>query len=88
MNSKDLADRIGELYNLMTVPLLICLGSASLLIGIWVGSKFLLSGGDEQKIKKAKDTLKHIIVGTIIIFVIAALLPMVIALLDSWTRQR
>ena len=88
MNSKDLAERIGELYNLMTVPLLICLSSAALLIGIWIGSKFLLSGGDEQKIKKAKETLKHVIIGTIVIFAVAALLPMIIAILDNWTRGR
>jgi hypothetical protein len=86
-DTKELSDRIGELYKLATVPLIAILTGGALLLGIWVGAMYILSGGDEQKIKKAKQTLKYIIIGVVIVFAVAGLLPIIIALLQDWTSK-
>jgi hypothetical protein len=46
-----------------------------------------LSDGDEQKLKKVKSQLKYVIIGFVVIFAIAALLPVFIGVLETWARE-
>lgn len=50
------------------------------------GLKYILASksGDEQKLKQAKEFAKGIFIGIIIIFLIAALVPVIVASFQSW----
>ena len=63
-------------------PLLGVLGAAAAVIAIAAGVKYILASqsGDEQKLKQAKN----FIIGIIVVFLIAALVPIIIASFQSW----
>ena len=84
---QDMADKIGELYKEMGLPMLGVIGGAALFFGIWFGVSLMLADGDDQKIKKAKSRIKYFVIGLIVIFVIAALTPMFIAMLQTWYSE-
>ncbi|MCL2061503.1 MAG: hypothetical protein FWH03_02650 [Firmicutes bacterium] len=82
----NITDMINELYRQLWGPLLgVFLGAAGLL-GLWIGLKFVFAGGDEQKVKKAKEQVKYFVIGIVAIFVITAILPLVIAAFMNWAR--
>lgn len=82
----DMADKITELYKMMAMPLLGVLGGAAVLFGIWIGVGFIMADGDDQKLKKAKSRVKTFVIGWIVMFAIAALLPMFIGVLQTWAQ--
>lgn len=84
---QDMADKIGELYKEMGLPMLGLIAGAALFFGIWMGVSFMLADGDDQKLKKAKSRVKYFVIGLIVIFVIAALTPMFIAMLQTWYSE-
>ena len=83
----DMADKINELYKEMAMPIIAIISGAALLLGIWMGVGFLLSDGDEQKLKKAKSRVKYYIIGFVVIFAVAALTPMFVAMLQTWYQE-
>ncbi len=83
----EFSDLIRELYQMMWGPLLGVFVGAAALWGAWVGSRFLFAGGDEQKLKKAKEHLKSFIIGIVIVFVVAAGLPLIVAAFQEWAPQ-
>ena len=44
------------------------LGGAVLLLFVWHGFSLIISGGETEKIKKAKDGLAHTLIGLAIVF--------------------
>ena len=67
-------------------PLIGVLVAAAGIIGVAAGVKYMMAhqSGDEQKIKQAKQSLIGIITGIIIVFVLAGLIPVIIASFQSW----
>jgi len=48
------------------------------------GIKFVFAGGNEEKIKKAKESVKFFVIGIVVIFGVAALTPIVVGILEQW----
>lgn len=80
----DFSEKLRELMNDLWGPLLAITSGAAALIGIWIGWRFWASAGDEAKRKDVKTHVKYFVIGLIAIFVIAALVPLVIAALQTW----
>ncbi len=83
----DMADKIQELYKEMAAPLIATILGAALLLGIWMGSNFILAGGDPEKLKKAKAQVKYFIIGWIVMFAIATLTPLFVGMLQTWSQN-
>lgn len=67
-------------------PLLGVLAAAAAILGVDAGLKYILASqsGDEQKLKQAKNFAVGIFVGIIIVFLVAALVPVIVASFQSW----
>lgn len=67
-------------------PLIGVLVAAAGIIGVSTGVKWMLAhqSGDEQKIKQAKNAFIGVIVGIIIVFILAGLIPVIVASFQSW----
>lgn len=63
--------------------LLEVVGSLALIMFIYGGFTWILSGGNEENVKKGKETLKWSIVGIIIIFASYAILNFVLSALEG-----
>ena len=83
----DMSDKIQELYKEMALPLIGALTAAAVIFGIWMGSQFILAGGDPEKVKKAKAQVKYFIIGWIVMFAVAALLPLFVGALQTWAQN-
>jgi hypothetical protein len=79
-----ISEEINELYVELMTPLIAIFSGAAFLLGLWLGLKFLLAGGDEQKLKKAKESVKFFVIGIVVIFMVLALLPVIVGALKSW----
>ncbi len=83
-------DNIGKIlesfFNQWWGPLLGVLGAAAVVLAIAAGVKYILAGqsGDEQKLKQAKEFIKSIIIGIIVVFILAAIIPVMISAFQSW----
>jgi len=66
LGSKDM--NIYDLIGRIVKALLGVAGSASLLMFVYGGFQYLVSGGDATKVKKGKDTLVNAALGLAIIF--------------------
>jgi uncharacterized membrane protein SpoIIM required for sporulation len=84
----EMGDAIAELYKQMAWPLVGIISGFGVLLGIWLGTSFILSDGDEQKLKKSKAKLKYVIIGFVVMFAVAALLPAFIGMLETWAKER
>jgi len=83
----DFSNLIKGLYSQLALPLLGIASGAALLLGLWLGCKFWFSGGDEQKIKKAKESVKFFAIGIVVIFVVAAATPLLIGAFTTWLNN-
>ena len=82
-----MADKIQELYKEMAGPLIAAILAGSVLLGIWLGSNFILAGGDPEKLKKAKSQVKYFIIGWIVMFAVGALTPLFVGALQTWSQN-
>ena len=80
----DLSDTIVELINSMWVPCVAIASALAVAWGIYLGIKYWLASGDEQKKRSAKSSLISFGVGIIIIFVVAVGAPLGIGALSEW----
>lgn len=80
----EFGNLVKSLYTAFGPMLLGIVIGASLLLGLWLGLMFIFAGGDEQKVKKAKSSVKYFIIGIVTIFVVAAGLPLIIAAFQNW----
>ncbi|MDR3319188.1 MAG: hypothetical protein LBS99_07085 [Clostridiales bacterium] len=80
----DFGNLIQSLYEEWRIPIIAVVSGAALLLGVWLGLKFLLAGGDEQKIKKAKESIKYFVIGIAVIFVVTAGMPVMIGAFQTW----
>lgn len=67
-------------------PLLIVLGAAAGILAVAAGIKYILAAqsGDEQKLKQAKNFIIGIFIGICVVFLVATLVPVIIAGFQSW----
>ncbi len=83
----ELSDAITGLINSMWVPCVAVASAFAVAWGLYLGIKYWLSAGDEQKKRSAKSSLISFVVGTIIIFVVAVGAPMGIGALTEWVKS-
>lgn len=60
-------------------------GVAALLMFVWGGTQWIISGGDPKKVEKGRETLKWAIFGLVFIFVAYTLLYTLLSVLGSAT---
>lgn len=67
-------------------PLLIVIGACGGILGVVAGVRIWLASasGDEGKLKSAKLFLIYIIIGFAVVFVLATLVPVIIAAFSDW----
>lgn len=70
------------------VPLLGALSAAAGILAFSAGIKYIIASksGDENKLKQAKDYVKGILIGILIVFLLAGLLPIIVACFQSWVE--
>lgn len=87
INLTEFQNLISDLFSDLWAPLVGIVGSVAVLWGIFVGLKFWKAAGDENKLKEAKSSLVAFIVGIVIIFIIAAAVPVIVAAFQTWVSD-
>ncbi len=79
------ADLFGDsgVFRTITQILLYILGIVAVIMLIWGGLRYILSGGDAKKVTDAKNTVLYAIIGLIIAFLAYAIVSFVISALPS-----
>ena len=67
-------------------PLIGVVAAAGAVLAIFIGVKWwpASASGDEQKIKQAKSSAIGVFIGIILMFLITALVPVIVAAFQSW----
>lgn len=67
-------------------PLIGVIAAAAAIVGVSIGVKYIIAAqsGDDQKIKQAKNAVKGVFIGIILVFLITALVPVIVACFQSW----
>lgn len=80
----DVQNAMKSFFDSIFTPLIIILTSVVGIWGVFVGFKFWQASGDENKVKEAKRALVNLIIGTVVIFLVAVVMPLVIRALSDW----
>ena len=80
----DFASALSGMFDDMFTPLITIASALAAVWGIYLGIKFWLSAGDENKRKEAKSAIISFIVGTVVIFAVAVGAPLLIVALTTW----
>lgn len=80
----DLSDTITDLIQSMWVPCVAVASALAVAWGIYLGVKYWMAAGDEQKKKSAKSSIISFVIGIIVIFVVAVGAPIGISALSEW----
>lgn len=80
----DISAAVKDLIGQMWTPCLAIAGALTVLWALYLGYKFWIAGGDEQKKKSAKSAVISFVVGIIVIFAVAVGAPMAIGALTTW----
>lgn len=67
-------------------PSLVVAAASAGILAISAAVKYVLASksGDEQKLNQAKGYVKGIIIGLVILFLVAGLVPVIISCFESW----
>ncbi len=83
-------NKIGEVLksflNAWWGPLLIVIGACGGILGVVAGVRIWLASasGDENKLKSSKMFLIYIIIGFAVVFILATIVPVIIAAFSDW----
>lgn len=80
----DVQNAMKSFFDSIFTPLMVIMGSVVVLWGVFVGFKFWQASGDENKLKEAKKALINLIIGTVVMFLVAVVMPLVIDALSDW----
>lgn len=82
------AELIGDngVINQFTNIILYIVGFISVIMLIWGGVRYIISGGDSKKITDAKNTILYAILGLIIAFFAYAIVNFVLTTIDTKTN--
>ena len=70
-------------FRQITNTVLIVIGAVSVVMLIWGGLRYILSGGDNKKVTDAKNTILYAIIGLIICLLAYAIVNFVISAIGS-----
>ena len=79
----QIIEKLNELMESAWKYVILALAAGIVLWGVYVGVKIVLANRKEEKIN-ARDMLKNLIIGIIVIFVVAMGAPLLIKGLMSW----
>lgn len=79
----QIIEKLNELMGSVWNYVILALAAGIVLWGVYVGIKIVLANRREEKIN-ARDMLKNLIIGIVVIFVIAMGAPLLIKGLMSW----
>ena len=79
----DIVGKISELMNSFWVYIVLAMAAVVVVWGAYIGIKIAIANKNEEKIN-ARDMVKNLIVGILIIFVVAVGAPLLITGLSSW----
>lgn len=80
----DFTSTLSGLFDEMFTPLISIASALAVVWAVYLGIKFWLSSGDENKRKEAKSAVISFVVGTVVIFAVAVGAPLLIAALAEW----
>ena len=79
----QIIEKLNELMGSLWNYVILALAAGIVLWGVYVGIKIVLANRKEEKIN-ARDMLKNLIIGIVVIFVVAMGAPLLIKGLMSW----
>ncbi len=82
-NLKEIVNKLNELMNSFWIYIVLALAAVVVIWGAYVGIKIAIAHRNEEKIN-ARDMVKNLIIGIIIIFVVAMGAPLLIKGLGAW----
>ena len=82
-NLKDIVDKLGSLIDSFWIYIVLALAAVVVIWGVYVGIKIAIAHKNEEKIN-ARDMVKNLIIGIVIIFVVAMGAPLLIKGLGAW----
>ena len=84
---KDLFGETG-IFRQITDTILYIVGIIAVIMLIWGGLRYVLSGGDSKKVTDAKNTILYAIIGLIISFLAYAIVHFIITALPSGDTEK
>ena len=82
-NLSQIVDNLKTLMDSFWIYIVIALAAVVVIWGAYIGIKIAIAHKNEEKIK-ARDMVKNLIIGIIIIFVVAMGAPLLISGLSAW----
>ena len=82
-NLQEIVTKLNDLMSSFWIYIVLALGAVVVVWGAYVGIKIAVAHRNEEKIK-AREMVKSLIVGIIIIFVVAMGAPLLIMGLSAW----
>ena len=83
MNLQEIVTKLNDLMNSFWIYIVLALGAVVVVWGAYVGIKIAVAHRNEEKIN-ARDMVKNLIIGIVIIFVVAMGAPLLINGLSAW----
>ena len=82
-NLQEIVTRLGNLMDTFWIYIVIALAAVVAIWGAYIGIKIAIAHRNEEKIN-ARDMVKNLIIGIVIIFVVAMGAPLLIKGLGAW----
>ena len=82
-NLQEIVTKLSDLMNSFWIYIVLALGAVVVVWGAYVGIKIAVAHRNEEKIN-AREMVKSLIIGIIIIFVVAMGVPLLIKGLSAW----
>lgn len=82
-NLSSIIEKLNELMNSFWIYIVLALAAVVVVWGAYVGIKIAIAHRNEEKIN-ARDMIKNLIIGIVIIFVVAMGAPLLIKGLSAW----
>lgn len=85
-NLQEIVTKLNELMNSFWIYIVLALAAIIIVWGAYVGIKIAIAHKNEEKIN-ARDMIKNLIIGIIVIFVVAMGAPLLIKGLGAWAGK-
>jgi len=82
-NLQEIVTRLGNLMDTFWIYIVIALAAVVAIWGAYIGIKIAIAHRNEEKIN-ARDMVKNLIIGIVIIFIVAMGAPLLIKGLGAW----
>lgn len=85
-NLQEIVTKLNELMDSFWIYIVMALAAVIIVWGAYVGIKIAIAHKNEEKIN-ARDMIKNLIIGVIVIFVVAMGAPLLIKGLGAWAGK-